>query len=114
MRREIGQVRELLRDAIEKLTAGFVNVGGLIRENARDPEFAAKADREVSAIVTALQFQDLLDQLLNHSLGRLEVIEAELQGATAPAAPVAGAEGARLNSRPVAQRHLEPGDVELF
>ena len=106
MRREIGQARELLVDAIDRLSAGFAGVRRVVGESGLA---SAKLDREMAAIVTALQFQDLLDQILGHALRRLDAIEGGV-GATAR---TEGAEHAP-HGQPVAQSRMNPGDVELF
>jgi hypothetical protein len=103
---EIAESRDLLREAIERLSAGFANLGELLRASELEPGFAAAAAREVSAIVTALQFEDRLDQSLSRALGNLEAIEAGLRGGAAQAA--------RRKARPAPQRHSEPGESELF
>lgn len=110
MRREIDQARELLRDAIGKLCAGFTGVTRVVAEAALAPGASANVDREISSIVTALQFQDLLDQILGQTLRRLDAIEAGLGMAGSTAA----ASEAAPHAKRVAQRHVDPGDVELF
>lgn len=84
MRREIEQARELLLDAAGGLTTGFAGVCRVISESGPTPGTSAKLEREISAMVTALQFQDLLDQILGHALRRLDAIEVGLGIAAAP------------------------------
>jgi len=108
MRREIDQARELLLDAIGKLTAGFAGVRDVIAESGQAP--SAKLDQEISAIVTALQFQDLLDQILGHALRRLDAIE----GALGIVTEGSGAAETAPRGKPVAQRQMDAGDMELF
>jgi len=84
MRREIEQARELLLDAVGKLITGFGGVSRVIAESGPTSGTSAKLEREISAIITALQFQDLLDQILGHALRRLDAIEVELGIAAAP------------------------------
>jgi len=112
MRQEIGQARELLLDAIGKLCAGFSGVTRAVRETGLAPVASARIDREVSSIVTALQFQDLLDQILGQTLRRLDAIEAGLGIAVKPGSASKG-KGAPRAKR-VTQRSVDPGDVELF
>ena len=67
--RELGQVRNILRGAIEGLMV----------------EFGQHAFREG---VVALQFQDLSDQLLANAQRRIDMVRCALgQEVTAPAAP---------------------------
>lgn len=115
MRREIGQVRELLRDAIEKLSDGFMRIDAVVAERSRDAGLAAEVRKQAADVVTTLQFQDMVDQLLNHTLKRLDVIEQHLAGRRTSGGGEPAEEGSRLSaSKPVAQRQMDPGDVDLF
>ena len=111
VRREIGQARELALDAVGKLSAGFAGVNRAIAEAKPARAVAAKLGREISAIVTAMQFQDLLDQVLGQALRRLEAIEAEVGVEPEKGA---GTGAAAQRGKAVAQRRVDPGDVELF
>jgi len=105
MRREIGQARDLVRDAVEKLLGSFDAVAAATRAGGLAPEVQARVQREIGTVVTALQFQDMVDQLLGHVLKRVEAIEQVAGGGTG-----AGA----TQAKPVAQRHMDAGDAELF
>ena len=116
MKRELGQARDLLRDAIGKLTTSFGNIDSLLGEIGEHEELKRKVDQEIGAVVTALQFQDMIDQLLNHTLGRLDAIERELGAGQTPGktpGDVAGQQD-QQPGKPVTQVHLDPGDIELF
>ncbi len=100
--REIGDVRSILEDAIARL----------IRDRSS---------------ATALQFQDISDQLLAHASGRLQSVRAEIVRArdgleARREAPVGVAHAmygnllalAKGSARPVHAADLEPGAIELF
>ena len=110
IRREIDQARDLVRDAIEKLTAGFARIGELTAPGAVEDVRTSAILNEVSSVVTALQFQDMVEQLLVHTLKRLDAVEKALEAGET----LAPGRREPINTRPVAQRHLDPGDVELF
>jgi hypothetical protein len=100
--REMRDVRSILADAIARL----------IRDRSSP---------------TALQFQDITDQLLAHSSARLQALRAEMERArdaleARREAPVGVAHGlydgllaiSRKEARPVHAADLEPGSIELF
>src|SRR5437763_1374986 len=103
MRREIGQARELLEDAVDKLTGGFERVSVLLHEYGGDGSVVTRVDGELGRLVTALQFQDLLNQLLGHVAARLDAVQAVIGGGVGD-----------TPARPVAQRGLDEGEAELF
>ena len=116
MRREIGQARELLRDAIEKLMLSFTAIGQAadVEGKAERSDARARVIREVGVAVTALQFQDMVDQLLNHVLKRVDALEEEIGLEAASAAPPGNAAASPTSGKPVSQRRMDPGESELF
>jgi hypothetical protein len=71
--REIGQVRDILRTAVEGLIAEF-------------------GERAASQAVVALQFQDLSDQLLASAARRIEMVRLVLgKNVAAPITPIPAA-----------------------
>jgi hypothetical protein len=120
--REIADVRGILADAVARLMRDRCGAG--------DPSGhpgGAGVD-----MVTALQFQDLSDQLLAHTTSRLDVLRGEMQqvrgelsaggdaGDRAAWHSIAVSVQRNLTAfatrrqRPVAAAQLEPGTVELF
>ena len=100
--RELGDVRSILEDAIARL----------IRDRSS---------------ATALQFQDISDQLLAHAGKRLEALRGEMERARIELearrlAPVGVAHSlydnllalSKREARPVHAADLEPGSIELF
>ena len=86
--REVNDVRAILADAAERLLHGL-----------------SQGDT-----MTAVQFQDISDQLLATVLRRISAVRAHMRAAaedaTLPAMPNV--------SRPVQRADLQPGSVELF
>lgn len=120
--REIADVRSILADAVARL----------MRDRC-DGNAQAAANGSVGAdTVTALQFQDLSDQLLAHATSRLDVLRNEVAQVcdgleSLSVAPLDCnwhaittsvyrnlATFTERRNRPVAAAHLEPGSVELF
>ena len=100
--REMGDVRSILEDAIARLIK----------------------DRSSA---TALQFQDISDQLLAHAAGRLQAVRAEMERArdaleARREAPAGVAHVmyenllalSKARAKPVHAADLEPGSIELF
>jgi hypothetical protein len=115
--RDLGQARDLLHDAVDRLTASFTSIVALVDGLSLEGEAAKQVHREVGAAVIALQFQDLIDQLLGHALKRLDVAQETLL--TSPGAGGAAARAERDGpgsacAQPVTQRRLDPGGIELF
>ena len=104
MRREISQAIELVDDAIGKLTRGFDSMGESMARGMPANE-AARIRGEVVKVATALQFQDMVDQLLRHALLRLDSLAEALGRAGAPGqAPAPG----EARPRPVARSARSP------
>ena len=100
--REMGDVRSILEDAVVRL----------IRDRSS---------------ATALQFQDISDQLLAHASERLESVRSEMERTRAglearteaPAGVAHAMYGnlltlAKKRAKPVHAADLEPGSIELF
>ncbi|MCX8085763.1 MAG: hypothetical protein N3C63_02560 [Rhodocyclaceae bacterium] len=127
---ELDRAQGLLAEAIESLTASF---HGLATGTAQHEAELAKA-------ITALQFQDMVSQLLSHVARRLEALERvmrELDGLAgaldhdaatndlpAAVASVTALQGkiaaalrslpAQTRNNPVGQCSMAGGDIELF
>lgn len=113
---ELARLQSLLDDAAGSLCRSFHALHALHgrhaaltrRSVASEPEKVASAhelieisgavDREVTAMVTALQFQDMASQIIAHACRLLDAAPQEVATATPP----------------VIAAGVEPGDVELF
>ncbi len=101
-RQELDRLQALLADACAELLHHF----SAATEAANTAPAAA---RHLAGAVTALQFQDLASQLIQHTSSRLRDCAEQVTGT--PADPA----HARLTpTNPVAQAAMAGGSVELF
>ena len=133
---EIGETRAILKDAVEQLIPAFTALRN--SEMAGDLTGAPTADRirairASGAAFSALQFQDISDQLLAHAQVRLQRLLAEIES-VATALGSGDAEPAKIDAlmhrvatannnlaaldislvKPVGKAHLGTGDMEFF
>ena len=144
---DLAQTRLLLAEAIERLSAGFSALHSAVaaqgeaaqalRDGAGDAECArlhaagANIERQVQAMVTALQFEDMTSQLIAHAgrrvVGLRGILADMADGARELAAgdleqmerlrAALAAQSRELDGqlmRSVDQRHMESGDITLF
>jgi len=119
-RGELDRLRSLIDDASERLLSSFGEIGEISARQVQ-PEQRQDMERAVGNAVSALQFQDMANQLLGHAVQRIELLERiaaslrrlpdvsvdELTDA------VEGAACARPNG-PVEQACMSGGSVDLF
>lgn len=136
---EIGETRAILKDAVERLMPAFTamrcnettgaDLPGKLSESMR----TTRANRASGAAFSALQFQDISDQLLAHAQVRLTSLLAEvnsiatalnhdatgqskidnfLQTVTSANDKLAALEASLV--KPVGKDHLGTGDMEVF
>ena len=137
--REIGETRAILKDAVERLMPAFTAMRssestiGTFDVQTTSITRATHATRASGPAFSALQFQDISDQLLAHAQVRLQSLLAEVNGVAAALSP--GPSGnpkidvlmqtvARANDKlalldislvkPVGKAHLGTGDMEFF
>ena len=151
---DLQQTNYLLVEAIAKLSTSFIGLHDAMKaqqvfinklqENAVIPEpmrsalerLQKEADSYVSSAVTALQFQDMTNQLIGRIVGHVASLQQVLKAAGTAGASLeeaASNEQALLvlfsigkmldektnildhvSRKPVAQTHMESGDIELF
>ena len=136
---EIGETRAILKDAVERLMPAFTAMRSIdsIAEardaHASDMVRASHATRASGPAFSALQFQDISDQLLAHAQGRLASLRTEVTDIAAVMGTdqsghskvdalmqmVASANQklAMLDVslvKPVGKAHLGTGDMEFF
>ena len=136
---EIGETRAILKDAVERLMPAFTavrsNESNLRISEHVDPSHvrSGHADRASGPAFSALQFQDISDQLLAHAQLRLASLLAEVNDIAAALAPspsghleadalmrmiaTANDNLATLDVslvKPVGKAHLGTGDIDLF
>lgn len=122
---EIGETREILKDAIDRLMPAFTAMRAQDSVPVMNP-----SKREA---FSALQFQDISDQLLAHAQARLAQLLQEVDMLAAALAPGAQQHDSieRLTAlvhqandnladldisllKPVGKAHLGTGDMEMF
>ena len=136
---EIGETRAILKDAVERLMPAFTAhrrsepLAGAIELQSADAARATRAARASGHAFSALQFQDISDQLLAHAQVRLGLLLAEVNVIATALAPGAAERlsvaalmrtvaSANLSLatfdvsllNPVGSSHLGTGDMELF
>ena len=136
---EIGETRAILKDAVERLMPAFTAMRssesaiGTFGVQTTSITRATHATRASGSAFSALQFQDISDQLLAHAQVRLQSLLAEVNGIATALSPgpagnpqldalmqtVAGANDklAMLDLslvKPVGKAHLGTGDMEFF
>jgi len=137
--REIGETRAILKDAVERLMPAFTahrsieSAASTLNMQTADAARATRAARASGPAFSALQFQDISDQLLAHAQVRLGLLLVEVDAIAAVLAPdstepvsvdeltqivasansnLAAVDVSLLN--PVGSAHLGTGDMELF
>ncbi len=117
---DLDRLQTLLADACDTLQAGFFGASQHLHELRAtalpDSQPVERAVAHLGAAVTALQFQDMASQLINHTMGRLrscadrlarDAFEGDEDGdAVVEAAP--------LRPNPVTQSEMDTGFIELF
>jgi len=155
---ELSQADRLVGDAVGDLVASFKYIGKLIRSQQeisraiaqaaaagsgsgepagrlleRQTVIAGQIEQEVDAAVTSLQFGDLVAQLLNHTMIRVEALGTALQRIDRQDAEQESGElawkprrihegisravtaaNAASRGKPVVQHGMQRGEVELF
>ena len=121
---DLERLERLLVDAAETLMGHFhgasVVLNELLRAAAHHPELddqqLDQAARHLSGAVTALQFQDMSSQLINHLLRRLHNCADRLARDTMgdDEEGMAIVEDAPERPNPVTQDEMDAGSVELF
>jgi len=117
---DLDRLQTLLADACDTLQAGFFGASQHLHDLRAtalpDPQPVDRAVAHLGAAVTALQFQDMASQLINHTLGRLrncadrlarDAFEGDEDGE-------AVVEQAPLRPNPVTQSEMDTGFIELF
>ena len=136
---EIGETRAILKDAVERLMPAFTAMRSIESfaeaPDARSTDMvrSSHATRASGPAFSALQFQDISDQLLAHAQGRLDSLRIEVTGIAAALETdqpglskvdalmqmvvSANQKLAMLDAslvKPVGKAHLGTGDMEFF
>jgi len=117
---DLDRLQTLLSDACNALMESFYGASARLQDlksgEGVAPEAVEVALRQLGGAVTALQFQDMASQLINHTHRRLRNCADRLARDTfAPDEDGdAVVEDAPLRPNPVTQDEMDAGSVELF
>lgn len=121
---DLERLQRLLSDASEALMGHFYGANQSLRQLLRDgaavPEVDTAALHEamqnLSGAVTAMQFQDMASQLINHTHIRLRACADQIAREAMGQDPEGEAvvESAPLRPNPVTQDEMDAGSIELF
>jgi hypothetical protein len=121
---DMDRLQRLLSDACESLLGSFYGATGelktLLHRVATHPEVEAPelhaAMQHMAAAITAMQFQDMASQLVDHTTRRLrncaDRLAADTMGDDEDGEAVVAA--APLRPNPVTQDEMDAGSIELF
>jgi hypothetical protein len=121
---DLERLQRLLSDASDSLMAHFYGASGelknLLHKVASHPEIDAPelhtAMQHMAGAITAMQFQDMASQLVDHTSRRLRSV-ADRLAAEAFADDEDGAavvQDAPLRPNPVTQDEMDAGSIDLF
>ncbi|MDP3823995.1 MAG: hypothetical protein Q8R33_21200 [Burkholderiales bacterium] len=117
---DLDRLQTLLADACDTLQAGFFGASRHLHDLRAtalpDPQPVERAVAHLGAAVTALQFQDMASQLINHTKGRLRNCADRLARDAFDGDDDGDAviEEAPLRPNPVTQSEMDTGFIELF
>jgi exopolyphosphatase/pppGpp-phosphohydrolase len=121
---DLQRLQRLLDDASDSLLGHFYGASGelknLLHVAARHPDIDAKqlhqAMEHMAGAITAMQFQDMATQLVEHTTRRLrncaDRLALEAMGDDEDGTTVV--EAAPLRPNPVTQDEMDAGSIELF
>ena len=119
-RSELDRLRSLIDDASERLMSSFGEIGEISARQSQHEQME-EMERAVGNAVSALQFQDMANQLVGHAAQRIELLE-RIAGSLGRwpdvtvdelTNEVEGTVCARQNG-PVEQACMTGGSVDLF
>ncbi len=107
---DLERMKELIADAGDRLLASFSAVSAQLPAFAGDESQRRSLARTVAGAVTALQFQDMATQLIQHAQRRLQVLEGGLASLSHDTDPLLAA----TRMQPVRQSAMGAGSIDLF
>lgn len=119
---DLSRLQGLLAEASETLMRSFAGASaklGVCRDASQGPELSSAIQdvgTELGNAITALQFQDMASQLIQHTLQRLRNCSDRLANVAFPGDEDGEAvvEPPPLRPNPVAQTEMDGGSVDLF
>jgi len=107
---DLERLKMVIVDAGEQLIASFNEVSVLSKQPTRSADEQRRLDRAVATAVTALQFQDMANQLTGHAQRRLSSVHETLSKLSEGVDPLL----AHSRLQPVRQAGMGAGSIDLF
>jgi len=107
---DLERLKMVIADAGDQLIASFNEVGVLSKQPTRSADEQRRLDRAVATAVTALQFQDMANQLTAHAQRRLTSLHETLSKLSDGVDPLL----AHSRLQPVRQAGMGVGSIDLF
>ena len=107
---DLERLKTLIADAGDRLMTSFNVVGTLVPRPAHSEEEQRRLAGAIATAVTALQFQDMANQLTSHAQGRLTILQETLGRFCDDVDPLL----ATTRLQPVAQAGMGAGSIDLF
>ncbi len=116
---DLDRLQTLLSDACNTLQSGFFGAMQELSDlPAQDPPARDRAVAHLGTVVTALQFQDMASQLIDHTRGRLrhcaDRLARDAFNGDSDGEGDAVVEAPPLRPNPVTQSEMDTGFIELF
>lgn len=112
---DLDRLQTLLSDACSSLLQGFYGISDDIEQLRALGNDCERIQGHLGRTITALQFQDMASQLIDHTQRRLRSCNDRLaRDAFADDDEEALVEEAPLRPNPVTQAEMDAGSVELF
>lgn len=107
---DLERLKTMIADAGDQLLASFNVVGALAPHPARSNDDQRRLAAAIASAVTALQFQDMANQLTSHAQRRLAALHAALGKLSDGVDPLL----ATTRLQPVRQTGMGAGAIDLF
>jgi hypothetical protein len=107
---DLERLKTMIADAGDQLLVSFNVVSALAPESARNEEEQRRLAGAVRSAITALQFQDMANQLTSHAQRRLAALHEALAQLSDGVDPLL----ATTRMQPVRQAGMGAGAIDLF
>lgn len=107
---DLERLKTMITDAGDRLLVSFNEVGALAAQKTRSEDDERRLALAVANAVTALQFQDMANQLTGHAQRRLNSLQRALSTLSDGVDPLL----ANSRLQPVRQAGMGAGSIDLF
>lgn len=107
---DLERLKKMIADAGDRLAESFDVVGALGQKAGCDEDERRRLAAAIAAAVTALQFQDMANQLASHAQRRLDTLQDSLGKVCEGVDPLL----ATTRMQPVRQVGMGAGSIDLF